>query len=165
MDKKSILKKYTGKGGPTLQRIGNTVRNVVRNITKGNDPIPKETQKKVSFPSPKQADTIIAPTKSRIPYSDKLANPGPPNFNNIVVPSQRIPGSANQPRIIPASAAKKVDPPEFREKVPTASTGGAISKDVKDIDLPKIPALDRTPEKEAKAEREDYLKRKVKSII
>ena len=149
MNKKNILKKYIGKGGPTLQTIGNTVRNVVRTVTKGNDVTPKESPNRPSFPTPKQADTAVTPTKSSLPYSDKIATPGPRGFTNIVVPSQRIPGVANQPRILPPSVVKKVDLPEFRDKIPTSSTGGAIAKDPSDKTLPKVPSLDRTPEREA----------------
>jgi hypothetical protein len=104
-------------------------------------------------------------TKPEIPHSDIVANPGPPNLNNIAVPSQRIPGVLNQSRVITDSVKKKVDPPEFRKQVSTESRGGAITKDVKDVNLPRIESLDRTPEKEARNERGDYLKRKVSSIM
>ncbi len=167
MNKKSILKKCTGKGGPTLQRIGNTVRNVVRTVTKGNDPEPKETQsRKPTMPSPKQADTVIAPTKPLIPYSNKSANPGPTDFRQIVVPSQRIPGAANEPRILPNTNAKKVNPPEFRDKIPAHVTGAAIAHEPSSKDLPKIPSLERGPDKEvAKDVKKKFLRDKVKSIM
>ncbi|MFA7301817.1 MAG: hypothetical protein WC069_05925 [Candidatus Shapirobacteria bacterium] len=153
MNKKSILKKYTGQGG--LQTVGNTVRNVVRNITKGNDVTPKEAPESTTFKS-----------KAVIPYSKESANPGPKGMEKVIVPSQRIPGAANKGRILPDVNAKKMNSPEFRDRIPANVMGSEISHDPSNKNLPKIPSISNGPEKEMKNDiRKKLLSQKVKSIM
>jgi hypothetical protein len=139
----SLRGKYTGKGGPE-------VRDINRNITKGNDVNPKEnlpehpvpiglpTLRPVAvpipgpkpLPKPSEQKKLNPPVqfkgKPKLPYSDKTATPGPKSFNNIVVPSQRIPLAANQGSILPP--AKKVSFPKFRDIIYPADPKKRILK-------------------------------------
>ena len=101
MDKKQILKKYTGKGG------------LESGISPGRvaEPI---GLKSVHVPSQK---------KPAIQYSKNITSPGPSNLTNVIVPSSRIP---NQPDLkkplpsVPRPFPPKTDP--RTEKLPPLSS-------------------------------------------
>ena len=96
---KSVLNSM-GKGGPTPVQV--RVGNIVRNVTKAADVVPKESVSKDTYPAPEQAKTIQVKTKPKIPYSSTLPSPGPKNLNSVIVPSMRIPLNANLHKILPA---------------------------------------------------------------
>lgn len=81
MNKKQILKKYTGKGGTNSGII--SPGRVAKPI--GLKPVSTPSQDKPS-----------------IPYSKNIASPGPSNLTNVVVPSSRIPNQPNLRKALPA---------------------------------------------------------------